>query len=141
MVGFVDILTSQGLYIYNFVKNLPSLREERFQIFTPDHVSFVWYSPAFCLVQDSLKRFLQVGFPFSCRKFLTGIPPSIAMTSTKSHVHLAGKYLDRFSRSLALRMGSRTFTTLWNCYFREGLVKYSPFRLSRYCQTNVQSLP
>ena len=62
-------------------------------------------------------------FPVLMQEVFEGNTPFNCHYFPYSHVHLAGKYLDCFSKSLARRVGSRTSPSLWNCYFREGLVK------------------
>ena len=87
----------------------------------PDNPYRVWYvrkSAIFCLVRDTIKD----SFRFDPRSHAGGFDEN---TPVKCHdlrkfaCSYSRKYLDRNSKSLARRVGSKTFTTLYNCYICE----------------------
>ena len=73
------------------------------------------------MVQDSFTDSFRFDPRSHAGSFLTGIPPSNAMTSTNLHVHLAGKYLDRNSKSLAQECGLKDFHHFVELLLHEGL--------------------
>ena len=81
----------------------------------------VWYlrkSAISCLVRATIKD----SFKFGSRSHAGSFDVNTYVTChdfRKFACSYSRKYVDRTSKSLALRVGSKTFTTLNNCYIRE----------------------
>ena len=81
----------------------------------------VWYlrkSAISCLVRETIKDSFKFGSRSHAGSFDENTPVK-CHDFRKFACSYSRKYVDRTSKSLAQRVGSKTFTTLYNCYIRE----------------------